>query len=190
MLSGGERSRLALAKLIASDANLLFLDEPTNHLDIASRESLEASLAEFSGAMIVVSHDRALIDRLAERLIIVQEGQAQLFYGNFSDYRRAQQMQPSDTDEGKGEEQSTLSKAAEQREQNKAREREERRLKRRREQLESEISDLESEIGAINERFANLDPTDYECGQELKLAYEQAQHALEKLYEDWMQLAG
>ena len=99
VLSGGERSRLALAKLIASDANLLFLDEPTNHLDMASREALEASLDDFPGAILVVSHDRTLIDRLVERLLIIENGRAHLFPGNFSEYRRWQRENPNGAQE-------------------------------------------------------------------------------------------
>ena len=68
-LSGGERARLTLSKLMLSDMNLLILDEPTNHLDIDSREALEQALAQFDGTVLVVSHDRYLIDKLATRLI-------------------------------------------------------------------------------------------------------------------------
>ena len=68
-LSGGERARLTLSKLILSEMNLLILDEPTNHLDIASREALESALAEFDGTIITVSHDRYFIDKLATRIV-------------------------------------------------------------------------------------------------------------------------
>ena len=72
-LSGGERRRLALAIVVASGANFLVLDEPTNHLDLESRESLEAALEAFPGTVLLVSHDRALLDAVADRLLAVEE---------------------------------------------------------------------------------------------------------------------
>ena len=189
VLSGGERSRLALAKLIASDANLLLLDEPTNHLDIASREALEASLAEYEGTLIIVSHDRTLMDKLAERLLILQEGRARLFLGNFSDWRRKQQeVQAAAAPRDDGEEEKRR-KAVESREQKKAREREARREQRRIEELESHIARCESEISRLNTRFSGLDPADFQQAQELKKAYDEAHARLEALYAEWTAMA-
>jgi ATP-binding cassette subfamily F protein 3 len=85
-LSGGERSRLALAKLVRSGANLLLLDEPTNHLDIPSREALEEALAGFEGTMVLASHDRRLIARLATRLWVVEDGSLRNFNGTLEEY--------------------------------------------------------------------------------------------------------
>ncbi len=72
-LSGGERRRLALALLVASGANFLVLDEPTNHLDLESREALEAALEAFPGTVLIVSHDRALLDAVPDRIVAVEE---------------------------------------------------------------------------------------------------------------------
>jgi ATP-binding cassette subfamily F protein 3 len=83
-LSGGERSRLAIAKLILSNANLLLLDEPTNHLDVLSREALEDALKQFPGTIIMVSHDRHLIDGIVDKLIIVSNGSASVHLGNYT----------------------------------------------------------------------------------------------------------
>jgi ATP-binding cassette, subfamily F, member 3 len=92
-LSGGERRRLALAIVVASGANFLVLDEPTNHLDLESRESLEAALEAFPGTVLLVSHDRALLDAVADRLLAV-EGRAIASYpGGWADYVRAQEAQ-------------------------------------------------------------------------------------------------
>src|SRR5512146_835793 len=92
-LSGGERRRLALAIVVASGANFLVLDEPTNHLDLESRESLEAALEAFPGTVLLVSHDRALLDAVADRLLAV-EGRAIVSYpGGWADYVHAQEAQ-------------------------------------------------------------------------------------------------
>ena len=85
VLSGGERARLTLSKLMLSQMNLLVLDEPTNHLDIDSREALESALEQFEGTIVTVSHDRYLIEKLATRILQLRPGQA--FAGDLLDYR-------------------------------------------------------------------------------------------------------
>src|SRR3954453_11181671 len=92
-LSGGERRRLALAIVVASGANFLVLDEPTNHLDLESRESLEAALEAFPGTVLIVSHDRALLDAVADRLLAVEEKQIVSYPGGWADYARAQEAE-------------------------------------------------------------------------------------------------
>ena len=89
-LSGGERSRLALARLLITEPNLLVLDEPTTHLDIPSREALESLLGNYGGTMLFVSHDRRLISLLATQLWIVEDGAATLFRGRFEEWMRLQ----------------------------------------------------------------------------------------------------
>jgi ATP-binding cassette subfamily F protein 3 len=88
-LSGGERSRLALAVLLLQHANFLVLDEPTNHLDIAARETLEEMLTGFDGTILFVSHDRYFIDKLATRVWSIEEGRIKTYLGNYTDYQRA-----------------------------------------------------------------------------------------------------
>ena len=85
VLSGGERARLTLSKLMLSQMNLLVLDEPTNHLDINSREALESALEQFEGTIVTVSHDRYLIEKLATRILQLKPGYA--FAGDLLDYR-------------------------------------------------------------------------------------------------------
>ena len=87
-LSGGERRRLALAQLVVSGANLLVLDEPTNHLDIESREALEDALEAFAGTLLLVSHDRALIEAIATRTLAIEDGGLTLRDGAFGEYAR------------------------------------------------------------------------------------------------------
>ena len=84
-LSGGERGRLALAKIMYAGGNLMLLDEPTNHLDVYTREALEEALERFTGALVVVSHDRYFIDRVAENIILVEDGRAEVYAGNYTD---------------------------------------------------------------------------------------------------------
>ena len=84
-LSGGEKGRLALAKIMYVGGNVMLLDEPTNHLDVYTREALEEALEQFTGALIVVSHDRYFIDRVAENIILVEDGSAEVYAGNYSE---------------------------------------------------------------------------------------------------------
>ena len=92
-LSGGERRRLGLAVLVASGANFLVLDEPTNHLDLASREALEAALEAFPGTVLLVTHDRALLDAVAQRTAAVEEGTIRTYDGGWADYQQARAEQ-------------------------------------------------------------------------------------------------
>src|SRR5205085_4750150 len=87
-LSGGERRRLALALVVASGANFLVLDEPTNHLDLESREALEQALEAFPGTILLVSHDRALLDAVAERTLAVEARTINSYDGGWADYVR------------------------------------------------------------------------------------------------------
>jgi ATP-binding cassette subfamily F protein 3 len=84
-LSGGERGRLALAKIMYVGGNVMLLDEPTNHLDVYTREALEEALENFTGALIVVSHDRYFVDRVAENIILVEDGAAEVYSGTYSE---------------------------------------------------------------------------------------------------------
>ncbi|MBN1879295.1 ABC-F family ATP-binding cassette domain-containing protein [bacterium] len=90
-LSGGERARVALAKLFLKDANLLFLDEPTNHLDLDARESLEEALLDYPGTLLMVTHDRYLLDRIATRIWFLSNQLILESLGNYTDYRTRQE---------------------------------------------------------------------------------------------------
>ncbi|MCK6591005.1 MAG: ATP-binding cassette domain-containing protein, partial [Polyangiaceae bacterium] len=84
--SGGERSRLALAKLLLEPRNLLFLDEPTNHLDIPAAEILEEALSSFEGTAVIVSHDRRFLEGTTTRLLAIRDGRVEIYPGGFRDY--------------------------------------------------------------------------------------------------------
>src|SRR6185437_11998523 len=87
--SGGERSRLALAKFLLEPRNLLFLDEPTNHLDIPAAEVLEEALVGFDGTVILVSHDRRFLETVTTRIVSVRDGRVEIYQGGFRDFVQA-----------------------------------------------------------------------------------------------------
>ena len=101
-LSGGERRRLALAVLVHSEANVLILDEPTNHLDLHAREALEAALLAFGGSVLLVSHDRALLDAVGTRTIAVENGTLRNYVGGWAEYVRAREVRGAGAPNGAG----------------------------------------------------------------------------------------
>jgi len=159
-LSGGERSRLAMAKIMLFPRNVLVLDEPTNHLDIPARETLEDALGSYEGTLIVVSHDRYFLDRVCTRLLVIDGDRLEAHLGNYSDWRRR-------LHEGKRPETPPTrpappkpadkppSGAAASRDADKDRERERRRLARRVETLEADVSKLEAELAGVRAELAS-----------------------------------
>jgi ATP-binding cassette subfamily F protein 3 len=151
-LSGGERSRLAMAKIMLFPRNVLVLDEPTNHLDIPARETLEDALGGYEGTLIVISHDRYFLDRVCTRLLVIDGDRLEAHLGNYSDWRRR-------VHESKRAEAAAApaprpvakapSTAAASRDADKDRERERRRVVRRVETLEADVSKLEAELAAV-----------------------------------------
>ncbi len=91
VLSGGEKTKLTLAKLLFFPANFLIFDEPTNHLDIDSRQALEEALVNYKGTLLIVSHDRYFLDRVAEKIIAIDDGKAKIYDGNYSYYKEKQE---------------------------------------------------------------------------------------------------
>jgi ATP-binding cassette subfamily F protein 3 len=99
VLSGGERRRLALALLVASGANLLVLDEPTNHLDLESREALEAALEAFPGTVLLVSHDRAVLDAVPDRIVAIEDHALRSYDGGWADLVRERSAEAAEPTE-------------------------------------------------------------------------------------------
>jgi len=154
-LSGGERSRLAMAKIMLFPRNVLVLDEPTNHLDIPARETLEEALGAYEGTLLTVSHDRYFLDRICTRLLVIEGTRVEAHAGNYSDWRARIKMQtavvaavpkpePAPRPAPKSVSESTGARGV-----GKQREREQRRLARRVETLEADVSKLEAELAAV-----------------------------------------
>ena len=198
-LSGGERGRVSLAKLVLSNANFLILDEPTNHLDIMSKEILEDALNGYEGTILYVSHDRYFINRTAHRILDLTEGQFVNYVGNYDYYLEkhdtvmaaieASVPQSADADNTVAakvaESEVKLDWKAQKEEQARLRKKEND-LKKCEEQiarLEARVSEIDTEMSdpAIGTQVAKL--------QELTKEQAACQEQLEKLYEQWEELA-
>ncbi len=163
VLSGGERARLTLAKLILMKVNLLILDEPTNHLDADSREALERALSSFNGTVVCVSHDRYFIKKLATRFIIMRDGTAESFIGAYDDLER----RARGGDAEKKEEPPVTSAAKDEYLSRKRATQDRRRAERRLEAIAEEAGRLEVEIADIDDELFGDAASDYMRAAEL-----------------------
>ncbi|MYF72949.1 MAG: ABC-F family ATP-binding cassette domain-containing protein, partial [Gemmatimonadetes bacterium] len=177
-LSGGEQSRVALAKLMRAPLNLLVLDEPTNHLDMASCHVLENALDAFSGTVIAVSHDRYFLNRLVNRLIVLGEGKWQLVDGNYDAYQRQMQGVEIPTVQ-------TASKTQTDYENRKRAMRQQQRRERRLAEIEEAIAILEDQTDQIAAEMAREDlATDWHRLKELAREKEEIQKEMYRLFEE------
>ena len=204
-LSGGERSRLALARLLISEPNALVLDEPTTHLDIPSREALEEVLDEYEGTLLVASHDRRFISRLTDRLWLVGDGILREFEGNFEEWAASLQDPPPETTRGRepvapktvGQalpKRSTSRRREPSRAQAKSRERRRRAAaresERRREEADRNVSELEERVKSLEAKLTRAsERRDVDAVTRLGREYEEAQAALERAVEEWAEVA-
>jgi ATP-binding cassette subfamily F protein 3 len=188
-LSGGERSRVAIAKLILEGANVLLLDEPTNHLDIASREALESALEQFPGSIVLVSHDRALIDRMVTKLVILDHGRAEVHLGNYSHYRWKRAETAAET-ASKSTDDVLKIRRGKKPARDKASQQAQRKRRNQLEDLESDIAEIEELVATIEGKFSTLDPANFAAAQELKAEYDGLKQDLSDMYAEWESLAG
>jgi len=202
VLSGGEKSRLVLAKMLMHPANFLLLDEPTNHLDIAARDVLERALQEFQGALCFITHDRHLINAMANKVIEVNAGQLTVYPGNYDDYLYKKEL------EREAEAQNgliPLAAGAETRDRAARRSRDQKRVEAEarnrfyretlelRQRIQTIESDLEQATKEMEELSCQLaDPEIYRRGEnipELLKAHATAKKQVEDLTAEWEPLA-
>ncbi|PZE20832.1 ABC-F family ATP-binding cassette domain-containing protein [Paenibacillus xerothermodurans] len=205
-LSGGEKARVSLAKLMLEKANVLILDEPTNHLDLYSKEVLESALIDYEGTLLFISHDRYFLNKMAESMLELTREGVTAYLGNYDDYTEKKQelaeierQRVAGTPGAKSKAivdaaADTAVKAAAPAEAgyeaNKQAKREERARLRKLEQLEQDIARLEAEVAAIESELAEPEVyNDYVLVQQKNEAMESKRKKLAAYYDQWEQLA-
>lgn len=203
-LSGGEKARVSLSKLMLKEANMLILDEPTNHLDLFAKEVLEAALMDYEGTLLFISHDRYFLNKMAERIVELHPGGTEQYLGNYDDYvekkqelediarEAAEARQASSKNSSKSDlnTATTEKSGAASFEAEKQAKREERNRQRKQEALEQQIAELETKITELEAQMALPEIyQDYMKLQELQQQSEEHKAELTKAYEDWEELA-
>ncbi len=185
-MSGGERARISLLKLMLRGANLLLLDEPTNHLDAASREELENTLLDYSGTLLIISHDRYFINKLADRVLVLQKDGVKEYLGNYDYYlertkAEKEQAKPAEAKREKPQNDYFLKKQQAS---------EERKRQTKLKKAEEEIERLDAAIGEVQALLAtDAVAADYERLLELTAELEALQKEQEQQYLLWESLA-
>lgn len=186
-MSGGERARVSLLKLMLRGSNFLLLDEPTNHLDASSREELEKTLGEYSGTLLIISHDRYFINKLADRILVLSKNGVKEYLGNYDYYLERTKAE--------SEAQDTQIEAKKEKPKNdyflkKQQQSEERKRQSRLKKAEEEIERLDAEISRVQELLSGDEAaSNYEMLLELTNQLEQLQTEQEEQYEIWEELS-
>ncbi len=192
-LSGGEKSRAALARLVALGVNVLVLDEPTNHLDLWACDALEEALLQFEGTCIVVSHDRYFLNKVIDLMVVLDgQGNAQVIHGNYDTYEMMRAQQESARAGAEVRNQKPEARKTDQNSPGRAGTGQQPQ-KRKRKYPYRKASDLEVEIAALEEQLADLEaqlasPELYRDGEKVKQtthSFEETKASLQRLYEHW-----
>lgn len=198
-LSGGEKARLSLLKLMLGGANTLLLDEPTNHMDIESKEVFEEALAEFPGTAIIISHDRYFLQKIPDRILELTPTGIVEYLGKYDYYveksaevqsgrKYLEELSGETSDESSSDRKPTLS-AEEQRRLDKQIEAEQRRIRRRKESLENQMADLEEQIAEFEKQMCDPENSlNYGLLGELGTKIEEAKNKHEEFMEEWLML--
>ena len=187
-LSGGERARVAILKLILSQSNFLLLDEPTNHLDIDSKEVLEEALVNYTGTIFTISHDRYFLNKVVDKILVLGENGVTEYLGNY-DYYIEKKRQLSEMNK----EENTETKTKTQLKEEKRKEKEQREIERR---SKNKIKKLEDDIEQTEKKIAGLDMmlcheeiySNPEKSKEVNLEKSELEDKLASLYEKWEQI--
>ncbi|MCA0984457.1 ABC-F family ATP-binding cassette domain-containing protein [Halobacillus yeomjeoni] len=193
-LSGGEKARLSLAKLMMQEANFLILDEPTNHLDLDSKEVLEAALVDYPGTLLFVSHDRYFINKIATQVVEMLPEETRMFLGDYDYYaqKKQEEYELQQIEEAERQAEQSVDKEPQAKnsfQQDKEAKREERKKNRRIAEIEAEIEELEAQLEENDELLC--DPEiyqDHEKSLELTESNEKNQRRIEALMEEWESL--
>ncbi len=200
VLSGGEKSRVALAKMLVRPANLMLLDEPTNHLDMSSQEVLQEAMAQYEGSIIVVSHNRYFVNSFVNKVLEIKEGRATLHEGNIDDYLERRQRLEAADNTGKSPVQTASAGTAEEAERGGDKKEQRRQRAQERQALNKKLGpwkkkndEAEAEIERSEARKAELealmaDPDlygDQARWAEISREYTQVQRHLERAYQRW-----
>ena len=194
VLSGGEKARLALAKLLLSPFNLLILDEPTNHLDMPSKDVLKNALLQYEGSLILVSHDRDFLQGLSTKTYEFKDKQIRGYVGDVYDFLEARKIETLNELQKRQQvvsgEAKAVSSNKESYEQRKAQEAADRKKKNRLRKIEDEIESLQLQVAEIEDKLAQPDRYAAEIASgELYQAYEAAKKALEEKEMEWLELS-
>lgn len=188
-MSGGERARVSLLKLMLGGGNFLLLDEPTNHLDTTSREALEESLKSYEGTMLIISHDRYFINKLADRILELKPEGMTEYLGNY-DYYMEKRLEKSGKVRGKTQTETKKSAGAIDYKMKKEMQAQERKRRSMLKKTEQEIEETELEMEKVNEQLADPQVTsDYQKLIELSGKLEELKTKQEQLYEQWAELS-
>ena len=192
VLSGGERNRLALCKLLLRPFNTLIMDEPTNHLDIQSKEIIKLALQNFEGTLIVISHDREFLQGLCDKIFEFRDGQMKEFLGNideYLDYRQKESIREVSIEKAKLSEKPEVKEKTEPVKAEPAKNnfisKEQKNLQNKLKKAEEKIADYEAEIAGLEEIFSKTNPTD----EELK-KYNQLKEEMAEIMKEWEEIMG
>jgi len=195
VLSGGEKARVSLSKILLSPVNFLIMDEPTNHLDTNSREALEDALQSYEGTALLISHDRFFLDKLVSRVFELKDGQLKQFEGNYTDYLHYKKIHEQRVDSNNNIEETksknTSVKILKEKKKKEAElrqsiSRDRKKLEKQISHLESKIEHLENEKEEIESQLANPEIfKDENKAKTINTRYVELQNNLPQLYEKW-----